>query len=74
MSVRPRYADESTQSGHGSSQTLIPGVFRSADRRSGPRLLPARGDKKYLLQHCLHLLLPQPVPAARPGKLSQTLV
>lgn len=70
MSVRPRYAlealqaDESTQSGDGLPQTLIPGVLRSADRRSGSRLLPARGDKKYLLQHFLHLLLPQSVPAA----------
>lgn len=60
--------------GHGSARTVLPGVLRSADGRSRSRLLPARGDQKHLLQRFLHLLLPQPVPAARPRKLSQMLV
>lgn len=56
------------------SATPTTGVLLATNRRSRSRLISSWGDKTYLLQHFLYLLLPQSVSAAWPGKLHQPLV
>lgn len=50
------------------------GVLLKPHGGGRPRLVSPRLDKKYLLQYFLHILLPQPVPATRPGKMHGPLV